>query len=304
MTLIPKYQKKNNLRILVTGGSGIIGHVLIDKLLEQGHSVFNLDRVAAPNGRLVEYRYDVTSYTMVKSAFDDCKPERVYHLAATVGREYSEHKPDVVSVNVLGTYNVARLCVDHKAELISFSTSEVYGNHNGNVVTEQSELRPINLYGSVKLAAENMINYLVLTYGLKAMIIRPFMIYGNEPDSQWRSALSRFFYGIKKDEPFNVYADCTRAWCYLTDLVEGVTLQFAQGVFNIGNDNEPVTLFELYTKMAGIAGKKGKAKLIRGKPNQITVAHKAASFEKARKVLGYDPKVSLIEGLTKTWEAM
>jgi len=292
------------VRILVTGGSGIIGHVLIDKLLDQGHKVFNLDNRISPNGRLVDYRFNVVSYTMVKRAFDDCNPERVYHLAATVGREYSENKPDVMSVNVIGTYNVARLCVEHSAELISFSTSEVYGNHNGDVVTEESELRPINLYGAAKLAAEKMINYLVRTYGLKVMIIRPFMIYGNEPDSEWRSALSRFFYALKKDTKFNVYADCIRAWCFITDLVNGATLQFIEGVFNIGNDTEPITLMELYQRQAGIAGKRGKVKLIKGKPNQITVAHKAASFDKARKLLGYKPEVSLNEGLTKTWEAM
>lgn len=292
------------MRVLVTGGSGIIGHVLIDRLLEQGHEVYNLDIAAAPNGRLVEYRYDVVNYSLVKQAFKDCKPERVYHLAATVGREYSENKPEVMSVNVIGTYVVARLCVEHNAELISFSTSEVYGNHNGNAVTEDSVLRPINLYGVAKLAAEQMINYLVRTYELKAMIIRPFMIYGNEPDSEWRSALSRFFYGIKKNTEFSVYADCTRAWCYITDLVQGATMKFVEGTFNIGNDTEPISMMELYQRQAGIAGRKGNVTIVRGKPNQITIAHKLASFDKAREILSYKPKVSLNEGLTKTWEVM
>ena len=292
------------MRILVTGGSGIIGHVLIDKLLDQGHKVYNLDNAASPNGRMVEYRYDVTAYGLVDEAFKTCNPDRVYHLAATVGREYTENNPEVMSVNVIGTYNVARLCVEHDAELISFSTSEVYGNHNGSAVTEQSELRPINLYGAAKLAGEQLINYMVLTYKLKAMIIRPFMIYGNEPDNEWRSALSRFFYALKDGRRLTVYVDCVRAWCYITDLVNGATLQFVEGIFNIGNDTEPKTLMELYQLQAGIAGKKGNTKLIKGKPNQITVAHKAASFDKARKLLGYKPEVSLNEGLTKTWETM
>ncbi len=278
--------------------------MLIDRLLDQGHKVYNLDNAASPNGRMVEYRYDVTGYGLVDEAFKSCKPHRVYHLAATVGREYTENNPEVMSVNVIGTYNVARLCVEHNAELISFSTSEVYGNHNGSVVTEQSELRPINLYGAAKLAGEQLINYMVLTYKLKAMIIRPFMIYGNEPDNEWRSALSRFFYSLKNDRRLTVYVDCVRAWCYITDLVNGSTLQFVEGVFNIGNDTEPKTLMELYQLQVGIAGKKGNTKLIKGKPNQITVAHKVASFDKARKLLGYKPDVSLNEGLIKTWEAM
>lgn len=287
------------MRILITGGAGVIAPYLIMALKGQGHTVLPFDVLDNDS-----YYVDIRRQEEVKAMFEVANPDKVYHLAASVGRENSEHKPNVLNVNVTGTYNVAKACADKDIELVSFSTSEVYGNHDGTVVDEHAYCEPINLYGVSKLAGEQVVNYFVRTYGLKAMIVRPFMIYGGEYDSDMRSALSRFFYAMEHGRRITVYADCVRAWCYVDDLVRGVTGKFIEGTFNIGNDAEPLTMKELYFKQVGIAGKSTNANFLYNNPNRITVPNKLASFDKAQQLLDYEPTVSLDEGLLETWKEM
>ena len=285
------------MRILITGGSGVIAPYLKAKLESQGHEVRTFDLIG---GDIIG---DVTDSHHVNGALNSIAPDRIYHLAAHVGREHSEHKSKVLDVNVTGTYNVAMACAERDIEMVNFSTSEVYGNHVGIAVDEKARCDPVNLYGVSKLAAEDIVNYQVRVYGLKAMTIRPFMIYGGEPDSIWRSALSRFFYGIRDRRAIDIYASCLRSWCYVSDLVNGVTSEFIEGTFNIGNDTEPLTMLELYYKQTAIVGYWHEPNIIYDDPNIITVANKAAKFGKAKEQLGYKPSIGLMEGLSKTWEA-
>lgn len=291
------------MRIMVTGGSGVIGKPLIEKLIEQGHDVYNVD-LAPPIDGVIHYRYDITLMQYVKRAFKQIKPDRVYHLAAGVGRIKQENDPLVVATNITGTYNVAMNCVDYGAELIYLSTSEVYGDHDGKAVSEGDATNPINLYGATKLAAEVIIQYMERVYDLRAMIVRPFMVYGGEGDSIFRSALSQFFYALKNYKPLRIDRGCVRSWCYVSDFVRGITTNFVPGIFNVGNDTEPIDMVDLYEKQAAIAGVKGRANIRDNMPDKITVRRKQCNLERARIILEYEPEIKLTGGLLKTWEAM
>ena len=209
------------------------------------------------------------------------------------------------------------LCLDYGTTLVNFSTSEVYGHlydRGTEVKEEELELKQTafgttNIYALSKLFGEALTKHYVENYGLKAMTIRPCMVYGpGETPAKNRSAIANFIHEAMTGKKITVHRGTIRAWCYITDFVEGVRLvmEHAPGkkyeAYNIGSD-------EYYTaeKLAKIVlevcgGKESQIKLVEP-PEHFLSPVKKSSIEKVRR-LGFELKVPLRKGvkLVADWQ--
>ena len=295
------------MKILVTGSAGVIGQSLVPFLRERGHEVVGFD---IRN----DLTQDVTDDTAIEGAFENGPPgggidgfDVCIHMAAQVGRVTGEEHPHMsIRSNMIGTLNVARACNDHCCFLINFSTSEVYG-HN-SVLGQPDILAQNGIYGLTKLGAEGIVKHYVDTYILRAVSIRPFMVYGphETPNGVYRSAVSNFISAAHRGQPFVAHARCSRAWCFVDDFCEGIGLvldnldQFhGYETFPIGTEE-----YRSMEECAEIVKKVvGGEYTVQEPPKHLLSTVKQADFSRI-KGLGFQPKVGLEEGIRRTWEWM
>jgi len=242
----------------------------------------------------------------------------VIHMAGEVGRMMGEKFPQkMVYVNDCGTLNIVKLCMDYGTTLLNFSTSEVYGHlyDSGEEIREddlelkQTVFGTTNVYGMSKLFGEALVKHYVENYGLKAVTIRPCMVYGpGEPPAKNRSAISNFIHEAMTGKKLTVHKGTVRAWCYISDFVDGVRLVMNHAstkryeAYNIGSDEYYTAerLTEIILEICG--GKKSQIKLVEP-PTKFLSPIKKTSIEKIRKI-GFSPKVPLREGvkLVADWQ--
>ena len=296
------------MKILVTGSEGVIGQTLVPFLRTQGHEVVGFDI----RNSLTE---DVTDESAVRGKlltdidhFDVC-----IHMAAQVGRITGEEHPRMsVRSNMIGTLNIAEACMQNGTFLINFSTSEVLG-HNSDEATGQPDILAQNgIYGLTKLAAEGIVKHYVDTYGLRAISIRPYMVYGAHevPNGVYRSAISNFISAAHRGIPYVAHKGCVRSWCYVDDFCEGIERVLywrSRGLFTSGYEAFPIGTEE-YRSMEE-AAEIVKRVVGRGEytvkepPAQLMSTVKRADFSRI-KDLGFQPKVNLEEGVKQTYEWM
>jgi dTDP-glucose 4,6-dehydratase len=300
-------------RIFVTGALGFIGSYLIPHLNGQGHKVISSDVHVRDYTDYV--RADVTSFEDLYKIFRKENIDQVIHMAGEVGRMVGEEYPQkMMYVNNIGTLNLIKLCLEYNTKLVYFSTSEVYGRlfDKGEAVKEEdlekgSVFTTTNIYAMSKLFGEAIVRHYVENYGLNSITIRPFMVYGpGEHSSKYRSALINFVNSALKGETITVHKGAERAWCYVSDFVNGVHLAMQQPfsgeykAFNIGSDE-----YHTMEEVARIVVQKCDAKYNQIKiiepPNKFLSLSKKFSIEKIRN-LGYAPKVSLEEGIHRVAE--
>jgi len=218
-------------------------------------------------------------------------------------------------VNNIGTLNIIKLCMEYNCRLVYSSTSEVYGRlfERGKPVKEDdleeegSIFVTTNIYAMSKLFGEAIVRHYVENYGLNAVTIRPFMIYGpGEHPSKYRSAISNFVYSALTGEKITVHRGTERAWCYISDFLEGVFLVMKHHfsgkyeAFNIGSD-EYHTMEEVAKMVIAECGaNSGQIEIIEP-PEKFLSLSKRFSIEKIR-LLGYESKVSLTEGIHRVAE--
>ena len=296
--------------ILVTGALGHIGVFLTDYLAKLGHNAIGSDVRMKDADNYV--RADITAFEDLYRIFKKNSIDIVIHMGAEVGRMQGEEYPQkMVYVNDVGTLNVIKLCIDHNAKLVYFSTSEAYGKlfDDGHTVIEEdldrgSAFMTTNIYALSKLFGEAIVRHYVENYNLNAVTIRPFMIYGTgEYPSKYRTAISNFIYQALTGQTITVHRGAKRAWCYIDDFVEGVRCvmdtKFSgkYEAYNMGSD-------EIHTmeEVARVVIKEAKASEDQIKvvdpPSQFMSLVKRFSIEKARKI-GYSPQVSLEQGVQK-----
>ncbi|MEM3393456.1 MAG: NAD(P)-dependent oxidoreductase [Candidatus Methanomethylicia archaeon] len=299
------------MKVVITGGLGFIGKHLTEKLKKENYEVIYSDT------RVVDYedyiRADVTDYLdLQKIKKISKKIDIVIHMAGEVGRMVGEEYPQkMIYVNAVGTLNIINFCLENDCKLVYFSTSEVYGKvFEEKSVSEKDLLKiPIfeltNIYAASKYFCEFLIWHYVKNYNLKAVIIRPFMVYGPGVfPSKYKSAIDQFIYNALNNKKLIVHRNTERAWCYISDFVEGVMLVINKhnfenfDAYNIGSEE--------YVRMEDVAKmvlKYTDAPLdlleIVEPPKQFLVTKKSFSIEKIKK-LGFEPKVSLEEGIKLT----
>lgn len=279
------------MKILLTGANGFIGRYLVPRL--------RYNSVLYPTDR---DSLDITDHDAVRMAIKSFEPDVVIHLAAATGRELATDPRWVIEHNVTATAVIARLCEEYGARLVYFSSSEAYGEVGNLRVNEKSPLgRATNLYGLSKQMSEAAVNLYT-----KALILRPVMPYGpGFPGTSMypgpgKCALVNFIWKALHNEPLMVHRHTSRSWIWIGDMIEAIVLLIESGrlgTYNLGVEDD-LGMIQLASKITHMVGK-GKIRTIEP-PDNLT-RRKFISVDKLRKT-GWEPKVTLDEGLGKTLE--
>lgn len=300
------------MRILVTGGAGFIGSHLCEKLLKQGHHVLCLDNFfsssrenilpLAGNSRFELIRHDITQPILLEV-------DQIYNLACPASPIYYQTNPvKTVKTNVLGAIHVLGMAKRVRARVLQASTSEVYGNPLQHPQKEQywGNVNPIGLrscYDEGKRIAETLMMDYRRQNGVDARIARIFNSYGPRMSIDDGRVVSNFIVQALRRQDLTVYGrgEQTRSFCYVTDLLDGLLRlmevdDFA-GPVNLGNPAEfrVIELAEMILRLTGSSSKVQYRPLPSDDPER-----RRPDIDLARKVLGWEPKVSLEEGLKET----
>jgi nucleoside-diphosphate-sugar epimerase len=286
-------------KALVIGSEGNIGAPLVQHLRSNGYDVLESD--IRPGWRPGYVMADINHPVDLLPAFD-WKPDVVFLLSAIVSRVTCEQAGGVaVATNLGGINNVLQLAKRAGAMVVFFSTSEVYGPHCDPMDERDSNPQPNNRYGLSKLLGESLVEYEVRTHGLRAVSLRPFMIYDEHEDlGDHRSAMIRFTSELALGRPIEVHRGSARSWLHVDDAIRAIEAAVRvneYAVINIGHpDVVPIaTLAEMIRRQLG-----APADLIReiDFPERMT-AVKRPALARMRDLLGVEPRVSLDEGIRR-----
>jgi len=304
-------------KAIVTGGAGFIGSRLSNKLLEKKYDVIVYDDFSNGSGKsnlskgIKQIRGDILDVKKFRSVCD--KIDVVFHLAVKPLTMSFDKPEEVVKVNDYGSYLVAKVCTELNRKLIHVSSSEVYGDALFVKMKENHPLFPTTIYAGSKAAGELYVRGFEKTEGLKAVIVRPFNSYGEYMRvDTYAAALPNFFTRISKKLSPEIFGDGkqTRDFTYVDDTSEGILLadqtKNALGeTINIGQGKE-VTIEKVaqltIKKYMELTDKKIPLKLLHKRPRKGDVRRHCADISKARKILGYQPKTSLEEGIKRFLE--
>ena len=211
------------------------------------------------------------------------------------------------AINILGTLNVLR-AAEHCERVVVFSSGAVYGEPIRIPIDEEHPRYPISMYGVSKLSSESYAYAFYKTFGLPVTILRPFNIYGpgQRRGNQYSGVIGIFAERIMRGESPVIYGDGTqtRDFVHVSDVVEASVLaaesKKAIGqIFNVGT-GKPTTINELAEKMIWISGK--NLKPVHTKPRIGEIMHSVADISRIQNTLGYEPKMTLTQGLKKMLE--
>ena len=301
------------MRILVTGGAGFLGSHLVDRLLAEGHEVIAMDNLItgttdniahlAGNRRFSFIHHDVTTYIYLKGHLD-----AILHFASPASPvDYLELPIQTLKVGSLGTHNALGLALAKGARILLASTSEVYGDPLVHPQTEDywghvNPIGPRGVYDEAKRFAEAMTMAYHRTHGVQTRIVRIFNTYGPRMRLNDGRVVPNFMKQALSGQPLTVYGDGsqTRSFCYVSDLVDGIyRLLLSDEVepVNIGNPTE-ITIREFAERINALTG---NAVGVRYEPlPKDDPRQRQPDITKARRVLGWEPKVPLSEGLAQT----
>jgi len=290
------------MKILITGGRGFIGTHLTRKLIKLKHEVVVIDNLSAnslPTMQGVDYHIkDICDYDHIAPIFEnvDC----VFHLAAEARIQVSIDNPKyTANTNILGTVNVLEACKNHKVKrIINSSTSAIYGLTNQFPTDESTEPDCLNPYAATKLAAEEMVRCYSKTYGLESYSLRYFNVFGEESPvaGPYSLVIGIFLQQKQRKESLTVVGDgdSLRDFIYVGDIVNANIAAMNQSgpaqnvILNIGSGCNMSVLSIAYAisdDITFIPFRQGEAK--------VTLA----DISKARKVLGWEPKIMLRDWL-------
>ena len=303
-------------RIFITGGGGFIGTTLCERLVSSNEIVLfdNGYRDALCHTKLIDcknvtlIRGDVLDYQAVLKGMEGC--QIVVHLAAIAGvPDVFRHPVMTMKVPLLGTYHALEAALKHGVErFVDFSTSEVFGSYAFRV--QEADVTSLGAVGEArwtyavsKLATEHLAHNYFKEFGLPAVSIRPFNIYG--PRQVGAGAVHEFVMRALRGEDLVVHNDGIqiRAWCYVDDIVDGVVLALTKGeavghAFNIGNPRCIITVYNLAREIIRLTKSTSQIRFVQ--MDRADVELRVPSITKARQLLGYEPKIDLEEGLLRT----
>ncbi len=298
------------MKILVTGGYGMIGSHMAEKLLSLGHDVKVLDlheqahrAKHMPKGIEISHG-NILNMDDVEKTSKGC--EMVVHMAAMLGvGNVEKNQVKALDVDLLGTRNVLEACRKNNVKKILFtSSSEVYGEPQKVPISETDMLVPRSSYGIAKLASEEYIKSFYKAYGLKYTIVRYFNVYG--PRQSLDFVLPKFVKLALDKKPITLYGDGrqVRAFNHVLNAVDGTSLALFKSdneIFNIGDDREPVTMKELAERIVRHTCSESKIEIIPMEKSDRSadreIYKRIPDISKTRKMLGYEPKISLDEGI-------
>jgi len=305
-------------RVLVTGGAGFIGSHLCEALLARGSTVAvvesfddfypasikraNLAEIARRD-KVRLYETDIRDAAGLRKAFQEFKPEVVAHLAARAGVRPSIEQPELYhEVNVGGTVNLLSLAREFGLRKFVFiSSSSVYGaTARVPFVEDHVEMRPVSPYAATKLAGEMICYTYSHLYHLPIVCLRIFTVYG--PRQRPDLAIHKFAALMEAGKPIPVFGDggSSRDYTFVDDIVAGilsaVDFETEFDTFNLGNSH-PVKLAELIRELESATGKRAVIESLPPQPGDVPTTW--ADITKARRLLGYDPRIALPEGIRR-----
>jgi dTDP-glucose 4,6-dehydratase len=299
-------------RTLVTGGAGFIGSHLCEYLLDKGHTVIAMDNLLTGDATNIErligrdfvfIKHNVTNYIAL-----DGEVDYVFHFASPASPiDYLKLPIQTLKVGSLGTHNVLGLAKAKKARVLLASTSEVYGDplihpqredYWGNV----NPIGPRGVYDEAKRFSEAMVMAYHRFHGVETRIVRIFNTYGPRMRVLDGRAIPAFMSQALKNEDVTVFGDGaqTRSLCFVSDLVEGIyrlMLSDTPDPVNIGNPQE-LTILDLAKKVIAMTG--SRSRIVERPLPEDDPKVRQPDITRARKLLGWEPKVNLDEGLVPT----
>ena len=306
--------------ILITGGAGFIGSHLCERLLEEGHSVIcldNFDSYYDPNLKIrnveeISRKYpgpftmvtgDIRNRDHLAELFKRNRIDAVFHLAARAGVRPSIADPLLYEdVNLRGTTTLLEVCKEFgMKDFIFASSSSVYGENQRVPFSETDlDIQPISPYGATKRAGELLCYSYHHLYGINIACLRIFTAYG--PRQRPEMAIHKFTSLMDQEKEIPMYGDGSskRDYTYIDDLIDGMmaVLQRHKGfeIYNLG-ESRTTSLKELIRMIEGCLGKKAKIKAVEPQPGDVSITY--ADITKAKRLLNYQPKIEMEEGIKK-----
>ncbi len=310
-------------KVIVTGGAGFIGYHLCKRLLDEGHTVICIDNLISGSRDNVKpfeenKNYTFLKYDVINPLPEDLLADFVFHLASPASPNhhsrvsYHALPMETMMVNTQGTHSLLEFALKNNARFLFTSTSEAYGDplehpqketYRGNVSTTG----PRSVYDESKRFGETLCAYYQRDKGLDVRIARIFNTYGPNMLVEDKRMMVEFILEALKGKPITVFGDGkqTRSLCFVEDTVDGLMkLMFKDGlsgeVVNIGAEDEHAVL-EYAQIVKELISSPSEIELSEELPKDDPLRRKA-DITKARKLLGWEPKVSLKEGLSKMIE--
>ena len=301
------------MKYLVTGGVGFIGFHTAKRLLDEGHEVVVIDnfntyydvklkklRASMLKGAKI-YRQDLADFPKLDRVFAKEKFNKIIHLAAQAGVRHSLIDPwTYVNSNIMATLNIFEACRKHGVkDVVYASSSSVYGGNTKMPFSESDPVeKPISLYAQSKRSCELMGYTYNHLFGLNTTGLRFFTVYGpmGRPDmAGWLFAKA-----IREGKPIKLFNNgkMRRDFTYVADIVDGIirasNKAYPCEVFNLGSD-KPVELSRFVSIIEERLGRKAKKELLPMQPGDVPASW--ADIRKAKKMLGWEPKTSIEQGL-------
>lgn len=313
------------MKVLVTGGAGYIGSHLVDALLDRGDEVLAIDNLTTGKVGNVQHRLGRARFQFIndsilnESLLDRWVPgvDLIFHLAALVGVKYVVADPlAAINTNVRGTEVVLNAAFKYWKKVVLASTSEIYGK-SARIPFREDDDRVLGSTAigrwsySMSKAIDEHFAFAYAVKGLPVTILRYFNSYGPRLDERgYGSVIANFFREALRGEPLTVHGDGRQSRCftYVTDTVAGTLLagevRAGEGhAFNIGNNIE-TSVLDLARAVKAVTRSKSKIVFVPYEsyygPGFEDTRRRVPSIEKARRLLGFRPRVGLREGLRRT----
>lgn len=295
-----------NKKIFITGAFGFLGSRLTEALSESGAIIYALagpdDKYeSATAGRIKNvFKEDIKNREALAKIIEEVKPDFIYHLAAIGSVPYSKDYPlAVLDVNLGGTINLLE-AARHAGcgKFIYISSAEIYEGSR-HAVNEGHPISPDSPYAASKAAADYLVLSYNKSYGMPAVVLRLFNIYG---PGNYKNVIFKFIQAALQNDVLKVEGGGQiKDFLYVEDAVEALLLAGGNGgsgeAFNIGSGNA-VTIKELADKIISLVG--SKAKIEENNPREIQSKDFFCDYAKIEKAFGWKPQVGMEEGLKKT----
>ena len=296
------------MKILITGGAGFIGHNTAISLKKAGFNVTVLDNLKRSTDFAIKklskhkipiLKGDILNTRTLNNALKNI--DIVIHAAAYINVEESTKKPTLyLKNNTLGTASIAKNCLDKGIKLLIYlSSAAVYGEPKKLPINENHPTNPISPYGLSKLMGEDIIKF-YSKKGLKYITLRIFNAYGPGQNTAYAGVITKFIERATKKLPPIIHGDGeqTRDFIHVNDISEAIKLtiekKIANETFNIGSGT-PTKINDLANLIIKLTNLNRKPIYTKPKPGDIK--HSYADTSKAKRLLGFKPKINLKEGL-------
>jgi dTDP-glucose 4,6-dehydratase len=304
------------MHILVTGAAGFLGSHLTDRLLSEGHSVLGVDNLCTGTRENLAHLASEPRFRFLE--WDICKPlpegfdpepiDYVFNFASPASPpEYMRLSIETLSVGSAGTQNMLEIAAKHGAGFLHASTSECYGDPLQHPQTEDywgnvNPVGPRSVYDEAKRYAEALVMAYHRSRGVNTHLVRIFNTYGPRLHPSDGRVVSNFMMQALRGEPLTIYGDGnqTRSFCFVDDLIDGIVRLARSGVHlpvNIGNPNE-FTILECAQTILEVTGSKSEL-CFEALPEDDPIRRRP-DITRAQKLLQWEPKVQLKEGLTRS----